>query len=173
MFVPSPNDITMDYGYVINTWEHHSCSRVRPHQTNIQSSVHSLHHDGRWPKVQELHWPLYPAFGTGSQRRFESLNHCSQPKFGPWNSGFLQIDSTLNSVPMAAATNPIRSSSHVEAKPSMPVVSKKHAKRREKNQKIDRLSELPTWEGCSGATSIGLSSSKSLCCILHLQGRDI
>lgn len=114
-----------------------------------------------------------PCVWHGLQRRFESLNHCSQPKFGPWNSGFLQIDSTLNSVPMAAATNPIRSSSHVEAKPSMPVVSKKHAKRREKNQKIDRLSELPTWEGCSGATSIGLSSSKPLCCILHLQGRDI
>ena len=75
-----------------------------------------------------------PCVWHGFQRRFESLNHCSQPKFGPWNSGFLQIDSTLNSVPMAAATNPIRSSSHVEAKPSMPVVSKKHAKRREKTK---------------------------------------
>ena len=76
-----------------------------------------------------------PCVWHGLQRRFESLNHCSQPKFGPWNSGFLQIDSTLNSVPMAAATNPIRSSSHVEAKPSMPVVSKKHATRREKTKK--------------------------------------
>ncbi len=95
-----------------NKLEHHSCSRACPHQTNIQSSVHSLHHDGRWRKVQELHWHLYPAFGTGFNETMESWNHGSRPKIG----------STLNSVPMAAATKPIRSSSHVEAKPSMPVM---------------------------------------------------